>query len=56
MPGDIISVGITILLRSAHVVSESWYFVVGGVLLATLLSRALSEQHWDRFVSMPPWL
>jgi uncharacterized membrane protein YraQ (UPF0718 family) len=56
VPGDTISLIVTILLRSARIVSESWYFVVGGVLLATLLSRALSEQHWDRFASLPPWL
>jgi uncharacterized membrane protein YraQ (UPF0718 family) len=56
MPSDIISVGITILLRSAHVVSESWYFVVGGILLATSLSRMLSHRHWGRLSSLPLWL
>lgn len=56
MPSDIISIVITILLRSARIVSESWYFVVGGVLLATLLSRTLSKRHWDRLSSLPVWL
>ena len=56
MPSDIVSVGLIILLRGAHIVSESWYFVVGGVLLATLLSRTLSRQHWDRISSLPLWL
>ena len=53
MPSDIISVGITILLRSAHVVSESWYFVFGGILLATALSRMLSPRQFDRLSSLP---
>ncbi len=56
MPGDLISLVITILLRSASIVFESWYFVVGGVLFATLLSRILSEQHWDGLPSFPVWL
>jgi uncharacterized membrane protein YraQ (UPF0718 family) len=56
VPGDVSSIIITILVRSARIVAESWYFVVGGVLLAVLLSRALSERHWRRISSLPPWL
>lgn len=56
MPSDIKSIVISILLRSNVIVSESWYFVVGGVLLATLLSRTLSEGHWERGPALPSWL
>jgi len=56
MPSDIISAGVTILLRSARIVSESWHFVVGGILVATLLSRTLAKQHWNRLSSLPLWL
>ena len=53
MPSDVVSVGVIILLRGAHIVSKSWYFVVGGVFLATLLSRTLPRQQWHRVSSLP---
>jgi uncharacterized membrane protein YraQ (UPF0718 family) len=56
MPTGITSVIMTILLRSADTLAGTWYFVASGAILATLLSRALSERHWRAVSTLPGWL
>jgi len=52
MPADLFSTLMLILLNAAHAVGQVGPYVVGGIVVAALLSRAFQNRRW----AVPPWL